>query len=144
MKGFVKRSLIWSVPFYGIAVFAVCFLKNKAEIRGAEVLLILIPLLLLGISSESFSKLVPRRLRPLSIADFCCKTVAFVLLVLPFSVPQAKQFRILMLVSICVLFAASTVLEVISIKLYDAFKDEIFNEKQPDGATSYKTMFFKN
>ena len=25
MKGFVKRSLIWSVPFYGIAVFAVCF-----------------------------------------------------------------------------------------------------------------------
>lgn len=46
--------------------------------------------------------------------------------------------------SICVLFAASTVLEVISIKLYNAFKDEIFNEKQPDGATSYKTMFFKN
>lgn len=134
MKAYINRALIWSVAFYAITVFAVCLLKNNTQPHGAEILLIFIPLLLLGFSSESFGALVPRRLKPLGFADFCCKTIAFILFTLPFVVPNLKKLFILRLVSVIVLFAVSLTVEIVSVKFYDKFKDQLPNGKQPDAA----------
>ena len=134
MKRYVTRSTVWSVTFYALTIFAVCCLKSKDQIKGNESFLIFIPLLLLGVSSESFSKLFSRRLRILGATDFCCKALAFILLVLPFSVSFLRKLFILRLVSVCVLFVISVAIEIVSVKLYDKLKDEILNNRQTDAA----------
>lgn len=88
----------------------------------------------MGFSSASFSKLVPQHLRPLSIVDFFCKTIAYILLAIPFSIPSLKNVFIIRLVAVCVLFVASVAIVIVSIKLYGKFKDTQINDKQPDAA----------
>lgn len=130
MKGYVNRSPIWSVPFYGATIFAVCYFKDRTQTDLTDILLIFVALAFLGISSESFSKVVPRRVRAFGIADFSFKAAAFILLVLQFPLPSAKAYWILRLCGVCVAFAASTALEIVMIKFYDKFSGDA-SEEQP-------------
>lgn len=65
---------------------------------------------------------------------FFCKTIVYILLALPFSIPSLRNVFIIRLVAVCVLFVASVAIVIVSIKLYGKFKDTQINDKQPDAA----------
>lgn len=122
LRGYAKRSTLWSVLFYGLCITALFVLRGKTEPKNGEILLIFVPLLLLGISSESMSKIVFNCLKPYNAIDFCIKIAAFAMLQLPYVVKDGKEHLIFRLVFISVAFAASLAMDIIMTVRSDNFK----------------------
>ncbi len=113
LNGYAKRSTLWSVLFYGLCIAALFVLRGKSEPKNGEILFIFVPLLILGISSESMSKIVFKCLKPYNVIDFCVKLSAFAMLQLPYVVKDANEHLILRIVFISVAFAVSLAMDIL-------------------------------
>ncbi len=122
LGGYAKRSTLWSALFYGLCIAAVFVLHGKTEPENGEILFIFVPVLLLGISSESMSKIVFKCLKPYNAIDFCFKLSAFAMLGLPYAIKDGKEYLILRIVFISVAFAVSLAMDIVMTVKSGSFK----------------------
>lgn len=75
------RGILWNLCFYAACVFCVFYLKNKAEIKNFDVILVFLPLIILGLSTECLRL---KKFTGAAVLDFIAKVIAFVLAQLMF------------------------------------------------------------
>lgn len=80
-KSRAERAIVWDILYYSLCLFDVFYLKGKEEILNWDVVLVFLPLVLLGISSETFPfgrGKSNKGLKPYCFIDFISKLLAYV------------------------------------------------------------------
>ena len=78
----VKRAFVWCAAYYVLTFVSVLYLYPLENVKGWDGLLVFVPLLLLGISSETMTgKKTPlaQRIKRYAASNFSAKAVTFVL-----------------------------------------------------------------
>lgn len=76
-----KRAIIWNILYYSLSLFCTFYLREKQNIVNWDVVLVFLPLIIVGCSSETISinrEQESKVLRPYCFIDLITKFIAYI------------------------------------------------------------------